>query len=551
MHFEKQSVIEKLTGIQSSKKSYYVELKSTMHQTELKNKQLEVLNHLAKSINIEMSFQDMLESAAEKLAEIIPFHRMSLSLLENNQLLVTTVIPADAVAIAPGNPIPARRSLFWEIIENRGGAQIINLSRGPLKYLEANHMKDLGMETMAVIPLFLKGKVIGVLNISSKIDKAYNDDDLVFLKQLADQLAICVYNTQLYSEVVRRKVEWEETFRAVADLLLFIDLDYTILRYNHYPKDIYPVDGQEIIGRKCYESLNGQKEPCPNCIIEKAIETRSVTSCQRETTKGKILEIQAYPVINQESESYGVIKYCRDITHKKTMEAQLLHSAKLAAVGQMAAGVAHELNNPLTAILGNSQLLLRDSRTPQQQLPLLEDINYCGARCQRIIKDLLTFSRRENAPFQVIDLKETLEKSIALFNYQLKESKIDLETKLGDRALILGNSSQLEQVLINLLINSKDALREEKDKKISITANICNKLQQAEITVRDNGCGMSKETLSQIFNPFFTTKSTGEGTGLGLSLSLGIIESHGGIIQAESLKGEGSSLRITLPLYKG
>ncbi|MBO8164776.1 MAG: histidine kinase [Brevibacillus sp.] len=242
----------------------------------------------------------------------------------------------------------------------------------------------------------------------------------------------------------------------------------------------------------------------------------------------------------------------KDVSKKVGIEAQLVQSAKMAAIGEMAAGVAHELNSPLTAILGNAQLLMRQlSSEPLQRMT--KDIYQCGVRCKKIIQNLLTFSRQEEYHFECLSVNELIEDVLVLIGYQLTVSGIKISKRLSDEALLFqGSRHQIEQILINLLLNARDALQGVPNPVITIESF---RHQTADgsfvgVSVHDNGVGIKQEALAQIFQPFYTTKAERKGSGLGLSVSLGIAESHGGKLTVESEAGEYSIFTLLLPNYE-
>ncbi|GGK24183.1 hypothetical protein GCM10010965_16200 [Caldalkalibacillus thermarum] len=243
----------------------------------------------------------------------------------------------------------------------------------------------------------------------------------------------------------------------------------------------------------------------------------------------------------------------KDVSEKVKIEAQLIQSAKLAAIGEMAAGVAHELNSPLTAILGNVQLLMRQVKE-ERQAKMLKDIYQCGLRSKKIIQNLLVFSRQEEFQFEDLSLHPLIEDVLSLIGYQLKVSGIRVVQKLADTLpLVHGNRYQIEQVLINLLLNARDALQDQDDAQIVIQTGTLTEEGKdfVYVSVLDNGTGIEEKHLSQIFNPFFTTKEHQKGTGLGLSVSLGIAEAHQGKLRVDSKKGKYAKFTLLLPAKEG
>jgi two-component system, NtrC family, sensor kinase len=240
----------------------------------------------------------------------------------------------------------------------------------------------------------------------------------------------------------------------------------------------------------------------------------------------------------------------QDVCEKMKIEAQLLQSAKLAAIGEMAAGVAHELNSPLTAILGNTQLLLRELKAERAQ-HMLQDVYQCGLRSKKIIQNLLTFSRQDEYRFEELDGSQLIEDVCNLIGYQLKVSGIQVEKQLAPSLPpVKGSRYQIEQVLVNLILNARDALHDQEKPMIRLETKLVEQENQTYVglCVYDNGTGIKPEHLTKIFNPFFTTKENLKGTGLGLSVSLGIAESHKGKMFAESKEGEYSRFTLLLPI---
>lgn len=239
----------------------------------------------------------------------------------------------------------------------------------------------------------------------------------------------------------------------------------------------------------------------------------------------------------------------QDVSEKIKIEAQLVQSAKMAAIGEMAAGIAHELNNPLTAILGNTQLLLRQMKA-DSPAPLINDIYQCGVRCKKIIQNLLTFSRQEEYLFAAVSIDDVVEDALGLIGYQLSVSGITITREMTRPPLLFhGSRHQIEQVIINLLLNARDALSNRSDPQILIRSFLVKEQERSFVglSVQDNGCGIPSAHLQQIFQPFFSTKDQTKGTGLGLSVSLGIAEVHGGNLYVESEENRFSRFTLLLP----
>jgi two-component system, NtrC family, sensor kinase len=230
----------------------------------------------------------------------------------------------------------------------------------------------------------------------------------------------------------------------------------------------------------------------------------------------------------------------------KTTQAQLIQSEKLSAIGEFVAGVAHELNNPLTSVVGFAELL-QQSEVSERHRKFLGLIVISAQRCHKIVQSLLSFARQHKPERKAVELREVAEASVAILQYQLRTSNIQVVTQFDAQLpKVLADSHQLQQVFVNLINNARQAIEAYRPSgMIRIRTERCER--GARICFQDDGPGIAKENLTKVFNPFFTTKDVGKGTGLGLSLSYGIIKEHGGSIHVESTPGQGATFTIELP----
>jgi len=230
----------------------------------------------------------------------------------------------------------------------------------------------------------------------------------------------------------------------------------------------------------------------------------------------------------------------------KTTQSQLVQSEKLSGIGEFVAGVAHELNNPLTSVMGFSELLKRADGNPKNQRHL-DMIHKSAQRCQKIVQSLLSFARRRQPERKLSNLNELVEAAIEFLQYQLRTSNIEVVSKLDARLpKAMVDPHQLQQVFLNIINNARQAIEAHQSKGwVRISTEICG--HSVRIVIQDNGPGISEQNLSKIFDPFFTTKEVGKGTGLGLSLCYGIVKEHGGTITVRSKPGEGATFIIELP----
>ena len=253
------------------------------------------------------------------------------------------------------------------------------------------------------------------------------------------------------------------------------------------------------------------------------------------------------PLFDETQKIEGVVLSGRDVTDLKRLEEQLIQAEKLAAMGQMLAGVAHELNNPLTAILGVTELVREREGLDESMKRQLDLTHRQARRAARIVQNLLEFSRPASPQKKAIDLSTIIERTLQLHEHSLRRNQVQVDfTPRTDLPPIVGDANQLIQVFLNLISNAEQAIREVRDSgriQIRLTTSGASVIA----TVQDDGVGISPEAMPKLFDPFYTTKRPGGGTGLGLSICLSIAREHGGAIQAESLPGGGSAFSVYLP----
>jgi len=544
----REKLLEQLTGVNSSKLNYYVELKKTTEDALKQNSRLEILHQLTRDINIDMSIQDILDRTFNKLPQALPCTFMGIIVLKKGKLQLKAVAPRDYCRIDHfPDDAPS-----WEVIRNKT-AGIFEANHGPSSHVWYNKEYAETLTSFAIAPMFERAQVIGALVVGRSTEAPFSKAELNFTSHLADQMAISIQNARLYKQVSRTTKEWEETFKAVTDPIFLVDVDYNVLRHNGRLPPELSQPWQQALSNKCFALLHGQSDVCPNCPIEEIKRTGQPMQRNWQTDSGTLLEIYYYPVFNEEKQLVAITIILKDVTQKTKMEAQLVHSAKLAALGEMAAGVAHELNSPMTVIIGTAQMLAREQETDSPEFESLQDVINCGLRCKRIIQNLLTFSRQDQVPMTEIDLNEQVRRVLGLIRYQINRNQIQLLDKLDPNLpLATANGAQIQQVITNLMINARDALNESprRKKQITVSSGVreVNGQSWVVLSVTDNGIGIAPENLKKIFTPFFTSKDATKGTGLGLSVSLGIAESHSGTMEVESKLGKGSTFSLILPL---
>ena len=253
------------------------------------------------------------------------------------------------------------------------------------------------------------------------------------------------------------------------------------------------------------------------------------------------------PLSDENGKIEGIVLSGRDITEIKRLSEQLIQSEKLAAIGQMLAGVAHELNNPLTAILGVTELVREREGLDDSMKRQLDLTHRQARRAARIVQNLLEFSRPTQTPKKPVDINNILERTLQLQEHSLRRNAVEVTFHPQENLpAVVGDASQLIQVFLNLVINAEQAIREVRESG-HIQIRAASSGNKVNVTVQDDGGGIATDSLAKIFDPFYTTKRPGGGTGLGLSICVAILREHGGTIEAQALPAGGSAFTVTLP----
>lgn len=352
-----------------------------------------------------------------------------------------------------------------------------------------------------------------------------------------------------YYQVVAGKREWEMTFNAMAEAVFIFNAQRELRKVNT-AGSMFGDRWREILGmlpKGTIEQDHRREEAVAAWArVYESVERARFEIEDKETRRNFAVTLDPLAISGK---CEGVIAVVRDITEQKKLREQLVHSEKMSAIGQLVAGVAHELNNPLTSVIGYSQLCLDDQCLSGELTGYLRAVVDEGLRAKRIVQNLLTFSRQQEPEKKRVDLPELLRQTAELRAYQLKLSNIEIGFEFEeDLPPVFCDPHQLQQAFLNIILNAEQAMLAVCDSgRLTIQAR---RAAGGVVRVRltDTGPGIPAEALSKIFDPFFTTKEVGEGTGLGLSITYGIVNEHGGRIWAENGETGGATFVVELPI---
>ncbi|HVP21213.1 MAG TPA: ATP-binding protein [Anaerolineaceae bacterium] len=412
-------------------------------------------------------------------------------------------------------------------------------------------------------PLIANSQKLGVVELISKVPIKLRPFEENILNFFSQTLANAIYYNDLIQQLKIANADleanrWEllrsrNTLRALFDGLpssiYIINRQYQLVAINISRANRVRESPSMLVGNNCYTVLFNRNEPCPGCLIhETLLHGTNTNRTLREwisPDRPVDWDIATYPIKNELNNPFQVIIIEQDVTEKRRLEANLAQSEKLAAVGQLAAGVAHEINNPLSAIIANAQLLTRDNSLDVDQLDSVKLIEQAGMRASQVVRELLGFARKDQLSFEPTDLNETIHAALSILQHEILNRSVKINLDLADDLPFLnGNKDYLQGVWINLVLNAIDAINNNEG-SITITSSFIN--NEYRVTVADSGVGIPPERITRIFEPFYTTKDPGRGTGLGLSMIHRTIKQHGGYITVDSQVGKGTIFTVFLP----
>ncbi len=414
-------------------------------------------------------------------------------------------------------------------------------------YLSARKILAPIMALKEGVELFEKG------NLSYRLIES-SEDEIGLLTKTFNRMTDTIRKREM--EIIRKGVEWENTFNSIKDLISIHDINDNIIKVNKALTDRLNIPAEEVMGKKCSEVFNCNKSPWPFCPHLHVVKTQQPYSLQIEEPRlGGSYLITASPLFDEDNRLTGSILILKDITDQRRLEQQLYQSEKLAAIGEMVSGVAHELNNPLTTVIGYSELIMSrelDEKTKKDIKKVFDE----GRRAAKIVQNLLTFAREHKPEKTLTNINTVLMRVLELKSYDLMSNNIKVVTVLSpDLPEAMIDYHQIQQVFLNIINNAEYVMLEaHKGGHLTITTRLKKGREQEDgkivISFTDDGPGMAPENIDKIFNPFFTTKEVGKGTGLGLSICYGIVKEHGGRIYAKSQPGHGATFIIELPVIK-
>ncbi len=525
---------------------------------------------------------DVFRAISSELKHLMGFDQMNIILLsekdEGFELLEFTR-DYESSRFKEGSYFRKEGSLWAEVVRTRKPI-ILKDTKKDEYWLGSTLLKE-GIRSRLAFPLEYKGKVVGIINMESSKARSFSEKQFGLLEEIAPQLAIAVENVILLNRISTSEEKYKTLFDYAADPIILIEPEGRITTVNNREEEVIGYSADELLGKEIYYLLPEEyHERVSKLLADSAsYHDKAPTIEVQVLSKNKQLipmELDAISVKNGGKSSYIQVQL-RDITERKKAleevrryaehlektnkeltetQTQLIHSARLASVGQLAAGIVHQVNSPLGAASGRIQMLINNLDS-LDKAALREHLSKISNDCMRvtyIINDLLDFSRKARPIKTPVDVNLILEDALGMMMHSLISKKIHVK-KILDSNLppINGIADDLTHVFINIITNAIDAMEENgkleiKSKFVKDTGKFPKPM--VEVSIKDNGHGISEKDQHRIFEPFFTTKEAGKGVGLGLAIAKRILDFHSAQIDLVSKEGAGTTFFLYVPLVE-
>ncbi len=533
-------------------------------QLQEQSQQLINLNRVSQDISAKLTSREVLTVAVSGLEEILDVEVTAVFMAgdEPSILECREVKAADPnVSLSSFRHVPIGKGVIGHTYLD-GQAIALNTPVADTRFRSDIDAPD-GYLVRSLIsaPLFVRGKTVGVFYVMNKTHGQFTEVDHGLLTSLASAVGRAVEIAWLFQGIRQRQGELLESrnqlqavIDGIAHPIYTINDDWQLVSINEAKRTELELSSEMLAGELCYKVFFDRSKPCDLCQVSKTMLDRVEQSWTVKRAlsdhRNEEWDVNAYPIPGALSRSPKAVVVWQDRTEERRLEASLMQAGKLAAIGQLAAGVAHEINNPLTAINANAQMLQMVIPPDAEDYESVELIARAGERAAQVVRGLLDFARQTQYSFQSADINTSIRQALDLVSYQLTAAGIKIITDLKpDLPHIDASLEHLQSVWLNLLINARDAMNGSSRKQvIAIETKHDQDSGEILVSVRDTGRGMNATQINHIFEPFYTTKEPGEGTGLGLATCHRIVEQHGGHIEVASTPGKGSTFLVHLPI---
>jgi two-component system NtrC family sensor kinase len=510
----------------------------------------------ARDLNSDLDLYRLSDRLVHRIMETLVIDRIALLLApisSGREGEFSTIAHAGFGAEPP--PLPRSSEIGTRLVSGHTLALEDPLASRRIEPRELESWREFGIHYF--VPCVSKEGTIAVLALGRRASsEPLSSEDMALLAAVAAQAATALENGRLYRQLRNKADELdrlrefsENILESLNDGLAVLNRGDKVIRWNRRLEELYGVRHEQAVDKRIDEifehgfldSLRGARRESP----EGAAIYRVPMTTRHDPPRRVLVNLATTPLRDSDGAIAGTILVLEDISTRVQLEEQLQISEKMASLGLLAAGVAHEVNTPLTGISSYTQMLLQGANPEDPQTKVLEKIERQTFRAAKIVNGLLNLARPAQVDSGPVDLHAVVNDVLSLLEHQLKTGSIQVRKDLAAAApVVLGIEYKLQQVFLNLFLNARDAM--PRGGWLSITTRGGG--EEATVEIADTGSGIPADHLSRIYDPFFTTKEIGKGTGLGLSITYGIVQEHGGTITCESAVGQGTRFILTLPL---
>lgn len=532
-------------------------------QLQNQSQQLAALNRIGQTVAATLEASKVMATAVAGIEHLLHIELAGVLMVEGGTRLRYQNLHGQggALPVTAVPSIPVGEGLLGTAFQEQTAVILNQPSSDDRFQAEIDAPPNFQVHSLIAAPLVVRGRPVGLINAFNKRNGRFNEVDLDLFASLASAMSAAVENAWLFTRIRQRQqeiLESRNTLQALIDgiphPIYTINDNWQLIGINKSKADELDTVPEHLVNKVCYEAFFNRSQPCDHCL---AGQTLAHKNAQRWTINWKGEDhlprewvVNAYPIPSRRASSARGVILWQDRTEERRLESSLLQAGKLAAIGQLAAGVAHEINNPLTAINANAEMLKMFIPKEDENYEAVDLIALAGERATKVVRGLLDFARQEHYNLTTGDINQSIQQTLDLVRYQLNMADAEVIQNMAENLPpVVASWEHLKSVWLNLIVNARDAVVQLPHKgQIRISTQLAHEQEHVQIIIRDNGKGMSEAELVHIFEPFYTTKDPGKGTGLGLATSHRIIEQHGGEINVVSTPNEGATFIIRLPI---
>ena len=506
----------------------------------------------ARDLNSDLDLQRLSERLVSRVMETLLVDRMALMLAPVSQVDGSGFVTISSAGFSDGAPaLDCHSEVATRLIAGHTLSLDDNLPLRRIDMREVESWREAGIHYF--VPCVSKEGTIAVMALGRRASaEPLSSEDMALLSAVAAQAAIALENGRLYrqlrtkaDELERMRQFSENILESLNDGLAVLDRNGRVVRWNRQMEELHGIRHEEAVGRALGDLFDAPVVDLLRQATDGAAYYKIPLASRHQPPRRLLVNVGTTPLRDSHADVVGSIVIVEDISSRVQLEEQLQISEKMASIGLLAAGVAHEVNTPLTGISSFTQMLLEHASPDDPTTAVLEKIERQTFRAAKIVNGLLNLARPAQVDSGPCDINTVINDVLSLLEHQFRNGSIQVRKELAPLPpVVQGIEHKLQQVFLNLFLNARDAM--PKGGWLTIVTH--QERGAAVIEVADTGSGIPADQLSRIYDPFFTTKAIGKGTGLGLSITYGIVHEHGGTISCESQVGQGTRFSIQLPL---